>query len=43
LALGGRGGWRGAYGVLVGKVEGKVPLERLCIHMSIILKWMFMK
>lgn len=34
---------RGAYGVLVGKVEGKGPLGRLCIHKSIILKWMFMK
>jgi len=34
---------RGAYGVLVRKVEGKGPLGRLCIHKSIILKWMFMK
>jgi hypothetical protein len=33
----------GACGVLVGKVEGKGPLGRRCLHKSIILKWMFMK
>jgi hypothetical protein len=34
---------RGAYRVLVGKPEGKIPLEHPGVDGRIILRWIFMK
>ena len=38
-----RTGGRGVYRVLVGKPEGKTPLDRLRRRWSIILRWVFRK